>query len=148
MEKFQRIQAKVKRILVEEFGKLISEGEDAFIFECNDAILTLSFIRHDPTDEEGRIFLEFAAEIAFVDEVTDELKSWVAFHGAEFLIGTFVLQKVNEGAGVLFRYRILGDDIDPSEIYVASYAVAETVNIFGSEFEDGRAPVNSSDVKD
>jgi len=137
MQKFQRIQAKVKRILVEEFGKLISEDEEAFIFECNDAIVTLSFLRHDPNDEEGRIFLEFGAQVAYVDEVTENLKSWIAFRGAEFLLGTFVLQKVGEGAGVVFRYRMLGDDIDPSEIYVASYAVAETVNIFGPEFESG-----------
>ena len=148
MEKFQRIQAKVKRILVEEFGKLISEDEEAFIFECNDAIVTLSFIRHDPSDEEGRIFLEFGAQVAFVDEVTDELKSWIAFRGAEFLIGTFVLQKVGEGAGVIFRYRMLGDDIDPSEIYVASYAVAETVNIFGPEFDSGLYSSDLSEVED
>lgn len=148
MEKFQRIQAKVKRILVEEFGKLISENEEAFIFECNDAIVTLSFIRHDPSDEEGRIFLEFGAQVAFADEVTDELKSWIAFRGAEFLIGTFVLQKVGEGAGVIFRYRMLGDDIDPSEIYVASYAVAETVNIFGPEFDSGLYSSDLSEVED
>jgi len=147
MEKFQRVQAKVRRILVEEFGKLISEDQDAFIFECNDAILTLSFLRHDPTDDEGRIFLEFGAQVAFVDEVTDELKSWIAFKGAEFLIGTFVLEKVGDGAGVIFRYRILGDDIDPSEIYVASYAIAETVNIFGPEFESGFDPSASSGVE-
>ena len=136
MEKIDRIKAKVRRVLLEEFGSLEIENEDSFLFECNDALVSVGFIQHDPSDEEGRVFLEFSSLVAYVEVAGDSLYRWIARNGAGFLIGTFVIEEIPPGANVFFRYRMLGDDVDPSEIYVASYAVAETASGFSIEFID------------
>jgi hypothetical protein len=137
MEKFERIKAKVKRVLVDEFGSVSEEDESVFFVECNNESVGVSFIQHSPSDEEGRIFLEVAGLAATVVSVDEKLTSWIAFHGGEFLIGTFILQELFGGAQVVFRYRMLADDIDPSEIYVAVYAVAESIAMYRNQFEHG-----------
>lgn len=137
MEKFERIKAKVKRVLVDEFGSVSEEDESVFFVECNNESVGVSFIQHSPSDEEGRIFLEVAGLAATVVSVDEKLTSWIAFHGGEFLIGTFILQELFGGAQVVFRYRMLADDIDPNEIYVAVYAVAESIAMYRNQFEDG-----------
>jgi hypothetical protein len=65
--------------------------------------------------------------------------SWLAFHGGEFLIGTFILQEIpgTDGVQVVFRYRMLADDIDPREIYVAVYAVVESLSMGREQLENG-----------
>jgi hypothetical protein len=129
----------VKRILVDEFGS-VSEGiESEFFVDCNDESVVAGFIQHDRSDDDGRIFLEVAGLVATVESVNERMLSWLAFHGGEFLIGTFILQEIpgTDGAQVVFRYRMLADDIDPSEIYVAVYAVAESISMFREQFENG-----------
>jgi hypothetical protein len=137
MEKFERIKAKVKRVLVDEFGSISEENDSVFFVDCNNESVGVTFIQHGPSEEEGRIFLEVAGLAATVESVDEKLTSWIAFHGAEFLIGTFVLQELFGGAQVVFRYRMLADDIDPSEIYVAVYAVAESMAMYREQLEDG-----------
>jgi hypothetical protein len=80
---------------------------------------------------------------ATVESVDERMLSWLAFHGGEFLIGTFILQEIpsTDGAQVVFRYRMLADDIDPSEIYVAVYAVAESQAMYRDQFENGFSEV-------
>jgi len=137
MDKFEQIKEKIKRVLVDEFGALLDEADSTFIYECEDVQIRLSLIRHDPSNEEGRVFVEFCALVTTLSEVSNNLKSWIAYRGSDYLIGSFVLQPEDGETSVLFRYRMLADDIDPSEIYVASYALAETVNISAPEFSDG-----------
>jgi len=137
VEKIDRIKAKVKRILMDEFGSISGDIDSEFFVECNGETVGMTFIQHDASDEEGRVFLEIAGLVATVENVNEKMLSWMAFHGGEFLIGTFILQEFAPGGQVVFRYRMLADDIDPSEIYVAVYAVAESSSIFRDQFENG-----------
>ena len=81
--------------------------------------------------------------VATVENVNERMLSWLDFHGGEFLIGTFILQEIpgTDRAQVVFRYRVLADDIDPSEIYVAVYAVAESLAMYRDQFENGFSEV-------
>jgi hypothetical protein len=77
--------------------------------------------------------------ICFDCPISDELFAWIALYGSNYLVGNVALhtngfdslieiKRVDEPrlTDIVFRYRMLGNDIDPSEIYVATYAVAES----------------------
>ena len=137
----ERIKGKVVRILTDEFGAA-EEGEgNHLIVTVEESLLDVSFIAHgdDTDDDETRIFLEVSSVICFDCPMSNELFTWVALNGSNYLVGNVALlpqgvqvseevESVGEKqlVDVIFRYRLPANDIDPSEIYVASYGEAES----------------------
>lgn len=127
MSQLSFIQSKVTALLTDEFATVIVDGPHQVTVDVGDEMLTVSFGQHD-LSEPPKVFMDVSTDIVQDWACTPELLTWIARNGFDFMVGTLVPDVSEDGTTVSmsFRYRLLADQIYPDEVYVSTYAVAES----------------------
>lgn len=115
------VKAKVQRILTSNGSvRLGRNGE--FILDHNSATLIVEV--EDGFGDDG-VIISFVVPMVEDVPLTNALYEWIATDGQDFRIGGTFLLKDDDGktGSVYFRYAIVGDDLDESELMTSVYVL-------------------------
>lgn len=126
MPSIDEVRAKVQRILTSNGSvRLGRDGE--FILDHESASV---IVEVEEGFGEGGTLVSFLVPMVGKVPLTPALYEWMATEGQDFRIGgTFLLKDEDNKTGMIFfRYAIVGDDLDESELLAAVYVSLFTCN--------------------
>ena len=124
MSTIDAVRAKVQRILTQH-GRVEVDKDGNFILRGGSAVLWISV---DKGFGDDGTLVQFRCPLIRNVKLVPSVYEWVATEGQYFNIGSCSVFKADgESVGsIWFRYSIIGDDIDESEVMAGTYATLST----------------------
>lgn len=124
-------------ILVAEFESVDRTAPDSITVNVDDRPVFLTFAEH-VTDDTRRVFLDVMGEIETLWPCIPGLVEWTVRNGFGFMVGSIepTLSESGDDISLLFRYRMLANDVTPDALCVAVKGVAESTNELYVQFHE------------
>ena len=135
MSVVDQVRTKVQRILTDNFGKVEIDRDNDFVVRKDSAV---TFIRiREGFGDDGAI-IEVKCPLLMEVTLTKELFQWVATEGQRYKLGSVYVNPDDNGktGWVYFRYAIIGQDLDESELMTAVGVVLVTSDELDNELQE------------
>jgi hypothetical protein len=130
-----QVRSKVQRMLTDNFGRVEVDRDNDFVVRKDSAV---TFIRiREGFGDDGAI-IDVKCPLLTDVPLTRELYEWAATEGQWFRLGGIVVNPDENGktGWVYFRYAIVGDDLDESELMTAVGVVLVTSDRLDNELQE------------
>jgi len=125
------ISAKVQRMLISEFGNVRLTKDGGFAIDMGSTVVFIE-IKEWTADKDGnpRSLVYLWSPLGREVKQSPELYEWAATEGRQKWFGGVAVQKSKEGdtAFVTYDHTLLGNFVDPDELYSAIYMVGWTAD--------------------
>jgi len=130
-----QVRTKVQRILTDNFGKVEIDRDNDFVARKDSAV---TFIRvREGFGDDGTI-IDVKCPLLMEVPLTKELFQWVATEGQMYKLGGVWVNPDDNGktGWVYFKYAIIGEDLDESELMTAVGVVLVTSDQLDNELQE------------
>ena len=125
------ISAKVQRMLISEFGNVRLTKDGGFAIDIGSTVVFIEIKEWTPDKENNpRSLVYMWAPLGRDVKQSPELYEWAATEGRAKWFGGVVVSKNKDAdtAFVTYDHTLLGNFVDPDELYSAVYMVAWTAD--------------------
>jgi hypothetical protein len=137
MSRTDEVRNKVQRILAEDLGSVKVDKDGDFVVVHESAVTFVQVYSRNESDPEADIVINAFCPLIIDVPLTSALYEWVATEGQEFYFGSCRVVKDDNGktGRVLYKYSIVGNDLDPNELFTLVYTVAMTANQLDNDLQ-------------
>lgn len=136
MSRTDEVKNKVQRILADDLGSVKIDKDGDFVVVHESAVTFVQVYSRNESDPEADIVINAFCPLIINVPLTPALYEWVATEGQEFYFGSCRVIPDDEKTGrVLYRYSIVGNDLDPNELFTLVYTVAMTSNHLDNDLQ-------------
>lgn len=134
MSAVDRVKKKTQQILTDILGSVRIDKDGDFVVTHESAAVFVTVT--EGFGDDGTIIGVECPMVVDV-KVTSDLYKWIATEGQSYILGSCRLMSGDDfkTAMIAFRYNIIGDDVDESELKAAVFAVTLSANKLDDELK-------------
>jgi len=134
MTTVEQVKSKVQRFLTDELGRIEIDRDGDFVVHHESSVVFVRVAARNDKPDADIVIRAFANMVSDVN-MTPEVYKWVATEGQDFILGSCAALVDDDGrSGIIqFRDAIVGNDLDPNELFSLVFSVLFTSNSLDDE---------------
>lgn len=130
MSQVDKVKKKVHKLLTDEFGKVILDKEGKYEFPYESTLMTVE-VNEFMGDQT---LVEFVALIAMDSKSNADVLAWCNSKNMSLRLGSVYHMQSGKNNLTLLGHSILGDDLDPPELFTSLRLLTVVADSLDDEF--------------
>lgn len=129
-QQVDKVKKIVNKLLLDQFGKVTADAEGKYEFPYESTLMTVQVTEF----LEGQTLIEFTALIAVDSKSNSDVLAWCNAKNMALRIGSAYHVQDGKNNLTLLGHAILGDDLDPAELFTSLRMLTIVADQLDDEF--------------